>query len=109
MAVRSKRLWGPTVVGLVDVVLYTAPAGETPVLKHLSIVNNAALSGEFILKVNGTTNSAAIYRNNVTSTGNAQLVNAFMVLQPGDVVRGISSVASMVCSAYGAELEGVAD
>lgn len=109
MPVRSKRLWGPTVVGTGPVTLYTCPADETAIVKTLSYVNNAALSNLVVLRLNGNTNAVAVDR--VTLAGNEAIVrdSLFLVLHPGDVLSAIGTQASAVLTGSGAELEGVAD
>lgn len=109
MAVRSKWLFGPTVVGAADVVLYTCPKGETTLLKHLTIVNNAALNNNVSIRINGTTNGAAIARKSVASGQDDSIVGAFIVLQPGDVLHAQATSASAIVAGFGAQLEGVAD
>ena len=108
MAVRSKRLWLPTVVGLVDVALYTAPAGVTTVIKTLTIVNNAALNNNVSIRINGATNGSSVSRKAVASGVDDSLVGVFIVLQPGDVVHAQATQASAVVAGFGAELQGVA-
>lgn len=109
MAVRSKRLWGPTVVSTADVLLYTCPDGETALVKHLTVVNNAALPSLMLIRLNGETGSSNIYSLTIASTAHSQLVNAFWVLRPGDQLHAIAERASSIVAGFGAELEGVAD
>lgn len=109
MAVRSKRLWGPTAVGTGNTVVYTCPAGETALLKHISLANVTALSQTLRLRLNGTNQTDNIVDVAIPSTSAIQLTDLFIVLHPGDVLRAISSSANCIVTGYGAELEGVAD
>lgn len=109
MAVRSKRLFGPTTIGVVSVTLYTAPAGETALVKLLTAVNVALVGSTSLqLRLNGTSGANLIAIANVPN-GADQWLEGFVVMQPGDVLRGIASQASIICTGFGAELEGVAD
>lgn len=109
MAVRSKRLWNPTVVGVTDVVLYTCPAGETALLKCLTLVNNAAVNTSLIVKLNSVSNSGAIVEATVNNGVSEYYPDLFVVLHPGDVLRAVAGLASVIVTGFGAELEGTAD
>jgi len=109
VAVRSKRLWGPTSVGTTAVVLYTCPAGETALLKGVHAFNPGALGVTVTYTLNGTGNSNTILTTS-SSSGN---INAdreqWIVLHPGDVLRAVGSAGTTYVTGFGAELEGVAD
>lgn len=109
MPVRSKRLTAPTTVGIAQVALYTAPDGETVIVKHLAFVNTAVLANSVKLRLNGSTDAANIMQFSVAGGGDHQMFPAFLVLQPGDVLSAIASTASAIVTLFGAELEGVAD
>lgn len=109
MAVRSKRLFGPTGVGTGFVTLYTCPAGETALLKCLTVANTAALGNTTLFRLNGTGPTTQLFALTV-GIGGADVVNElFIVLGPGDTLRASSTQTSMVVTGFGAELEGVAD
>lgn len=110
MAVRTKRLWDPTQVSTSNLILYTGPAGETTILKHLSVTNIVGSLSNVRLRLNGTSQSANIMDFNQASTSGQQFTGLFIVLQPGDVLRAIASVVdSVIITGYGTQLEGVAD
>lgn len=109
MAVRSKRLWGPTAVGTVNVSLYTAPAGETALVKHLSIVSANALVQVVTFRINGTGAANDVAHISVPALGDVQLPSWFWVLNPGDVLRAVGSRGDLNVAGFGAELEGSAD
>lgn len=109
MAVRSKRLWDVATVGAGHSTLYTAPAGETALLKQLTLVNASALANLFTLKLNGTSGADSIMAIVVPAQGGELVSGLFVVLQPGDILRAVAGAASIFCAGFGAELEGVAD
>lgn len=109
MGVRSKRLWGPTIVSTGNVDLYTVPDGETALVKHLGLVNNAAVNNFIALSVNSVASSSRIYTATVAPGAGPGDKDLFIVLQPGDVLKATASFATMVVTGFGAELEGVAD
>lgn len=109
MAVRSKRLFGPTSVSTGSTLVYTCPAGETALLKHLSIANLAALGNTWSLRLNGTGGAQTIAAGTVPAGEAVQLTGLFVVMHPGDTLRCTAGQASVALTAFGAELEGVAD
>jgi len=109
MAVRSKRLWGPVSIGTTLSLVYTAPDGETTLLKHLALVNSSAVPNLLSLRLNGTGGADTIVAELVPGQGSVQLTGQFIVLQPGDQLRAIAGSASVFVSGFGAQLEGVAD
>lgn len=109
MAVRSKRLFGPTQVSTTIVALYTCPAGETALLKCLTagVGSIGGTQVRLYLNGNGVTNQLA-----QLGVGNGEsivLTDLFIVLHPGDVLRGSASTGNLTITGFGAELEGVAD
>lgn len=109
MGVRSKRLWGPTTVTTATSIVYTAPAGETTLVKLITAVNIAALGSTLLsLRINGTLGGQLVGQK-VIPNGQDQWIEGFLVLQPGDILRATASQASLIVSGFGAELEGVAD
>ena len=109
MAVRTKRLFGPLEPTLTGGIVFTGPAGETTIIKHLSVANVVAVSCNLRLRLNGTSQVFNILDQNVPSTSAIQLTGLFIVLQPGDVLRALSAPLGLDLTAYGTELEGVAD
>lgn len=109
MAVRSKRLGGPLVVGTSEVEIHLTPVGETHIVKWLTIYKTA-------------TTPAAVVRFSIGNMADAVTIGAFQlsvaqrslqaevwwVLQPQDGLHVVSD-QSVTVSVHGAELEGVAD
>lgn len=109
MAVRSKRLFGPLTVTTATQVLYTCPAAETALVKLITAVNIAALGGTLLsLRINGSLGGQLVGQK-VIPNGQDEWIEGFLVLNPGDVLRGTASQASLIVSGFGAELEGFAD
>lgn len=109
MPVRSKRLFGPTVVGLVFVDLYTCPAGETTLLKCVGLYNAGIAANAVAFTINGILPAQIVARFSLAAGTGAVERELFIVLHPGDVLRGLATLVSMTVSGFGAELEGVAD
>lgn len=109
MGVRSKRLWGPTPVSTIQVALYTAPAGETSLLKTLCLVNNNTLGNTILFRLNGSAAGNNLLARTIAGSGSDTLTELFIVLQPGDVLNAIATASACIVSGFGAELEGFAD
>lgn len=109
MATRSKRLFGPTIVGTSTVVLYTCPDGETALLKHVAFFNPSAVSRSCALYIGTPSNNRTIMRKVMASETEAQEKECFIVLQPGETLQSLATAASVTVTGFGAELEGVAD
>lgn len=109
MAVRSARLFGPTQVSTSNLILATVPAERTWILKHLAVANISGSSSSLRLRLNGTAQQANIWDEGVPSTAADNYLGLFIVLEAGDVLRGIASVAdSLIVTGFGADLVGVA-
>lgn len=89
--------------------LYVCPAGETTLLKHLAIVNNAAVTNNVIVRLNSASNNGAILEADVDNTNSYDGSPLFIVLQPGDELTAIATLASAIVTGFGAQLEGTAD
>lgn len=109
MAVRSKRLWGPTTVSTSAVTLYTCPAGETAIIKQVSHFNTGVVQQAVSLGINGTGNGQLVVVMSTAATSTTNLLEQFIVLHPGDTLRAIANAGNATVTGYGAELEGVAD
>jgi hypothetical protein len=109
MPVRSKRLAGPQAVGTANSLLYTGPAGETTLLKQITLANTSPLANTIALKLNGTSGSQTIFFETVGGSQASHLDGLFVVLQPGDTLHGQAGAATMIVALFGAQLEGVAD
>ncbi len=91
MAVRSRRLFGPTAVGTNSpdtVLLYTVPAGRTAILTVLC-VNVSTLAAGAQLRLNNSLAPGQIFAVNIAA--GASTVSPRIVLNPGDQLYGISA------------------
>jgi hypothetical protein len=108
--VRSKRLYvGPSVGAGSFATVYTAPADETVILKHLvATCTSSASSSGFLELTSGAIAVTLFAATNVFPFVHRE--HLWVVMQPGDLLRVWQSAASAwswVLS--GTELEGVAD
>lgn len=109
MAVRSKRLFGPLALGTGVTGIYQCPAGETAIIKHISLVNPAALATTVTLYLGGSASTNRMWLEPIAGTAGLQFVDLFIVLADGETLRGQTGNSGTLITAYGAELEGVAD
>ena len=109
MAVRSKRLAGPaTVAANGSATLYTTPAGETALIKGVTLFAQTASTVAY-LGINGLTSGNLILAEPV-ALGDGVTLQTFWVLHPGDTLEAYAVAAgALTVSIHGAELEGVAD
>lgn len=109
MAVRSKLLAAYVTVGSGNVSIYTVPAGETALLKQLSIVNTQQglpQSCTVRATINGTDK---IFVSRQIAGGEDEQISLFHCFPPGVVIKVGAPVAGVHFLLSGAELEGVAD
>lgn len=109
MAVRSRRLGGPTFLTVTtDVLIYTVPADRTALIKSVSIANNSAGSAAIRVGIGGTGTGAVILRTGtVAATSGLVLVGLDLVAMPGEAVYVAASVANaLTVSLHGAQLLG---
>lgn len=109
VAVRSKRLWPPTVITGTAVTLYTGPASETSLLKELWAANSGPLTATIRLFLNTGAGDLWVFAFTVPSNGGARVGGLFVVLQPGDVLKADATANTLSLVGFGAQLEGVAD
>lgn len=114
MPVRTKQL---VLVTLTQVVpgagtnIYTAPAGETVIVKSIYVWNNAPAAAvpDMAVRTAGG-NSYPFNRDSVAAGAVLRIDPMWVVLMPGDSIRTNPSIAGQFRYAIsGAELEGVAD
>lgn len=88
---------------------YTVPAGETALVKWLSVYNSNA--GAQLLSIYIDPGSGALRQLlKVVPGSSTEQVQVWWPLTPGWLIRWTSSLSNaLVCGIYGAELEGVAD
>lgn len=108
MAVRSKRLFGPTTVTTAVTTVFTCPAGYTAVIKNLSLVSAGAIAGDFLLYINGTTAVKLLLKVNVGGGNAVNLAGIFVVLAGGDTLHCTAPAANSTITASGALLFGIA-
>lgn len=109
MAVRSKRLWGPTTITGSPVLLYTCPAGETALIKQLEVGPAGGIGATVTFYLNGTAVGTRLHSLGLAANSWSSEAGLFIVLHPGDELRAAVSTGSVQVSGFGAELEGVAD
>lgn len=106
MAVRSRRLWGPTAGSAAGVVLYLVPADRTVIIKLMTFYNNTALADDVALGVNGSTGTAYIKRFAVGGSQSVSVTDQ-VILNPGDSLRVINTGGNNLrCAGFGALLAG---
>lgn len=111
MAVRSARLWHPTYPAASGggTTLYTCPSGVTALIKDLNFVNSGSSTATIKLCVNSLVASQALFWNLSMAANTHTNQGRFIVLEPGDTIVALLSVANTIsCAGYGAELDGVA-
>jgi len=111
VGVRSKRLFGPTTATTTAALVYTAPAGETAIIKQLYFANATAVATTVILRVNVNDAAHTFFSGAVAASGTASFPDFFLCLADGETLYVLTTAATsqVVVSAHGAELEGVAD
>lgn len=110
MAVRSKRLFGPTAVSNASsVILYTCPAGETALIKHVEVGPGGIGGTDVTVYLNASAPNNRIHVHRIGNGDWHTERSIFWVLHPGDTLRAITNLGTVVMSGFGAELEGVAD
>lgn len=91
MAVRSRRLFGPTVITNALAAIYTVPAGRTAIVRTTWIYNQNVATQNVRMTVNGTAVSDSIGNFEVPAGRGLQL-GVELVLNPGDVLRAVASL-----------------
>lgn len=109
MAVRSKRLFGPTSVAASQVLVYTCPAGETAILKQLTVHNPGALPQVFTMRLNGSNAANTILAESIEAGLATHLEGLFIVLSGGGTLHVAGAAVGLFVAGFGAELEGIAD
>lgn len=109
MAVRSKQLWPPSAVNASGSLLYTCPAGETALIKTLSMYNTDVVPRAMGIRLGGNGVNQTVVFEQVPAGFATVLRELFIVLQPGETVHGVTAGTGGRIAGFGAELEGVAD
>lgn len=106
MAVRSRRVLGPTTLGLVVTTLYTVPAGRTLLVRSHDVHNRLATAQVWVLYVNGST-AADVIASGSLAGQTSQHFDAVRILNPGDTLRGNANIINAIgVTVYGSLLDG---
>lgn len=108
MAVRSRRLFGPTVTTSASVLtLFTCPSGRTALFRGIYIATNDAATRQFRLEVNVAASTHLIWMQDLPAKSGVALPQE-IVLNPGDTLRGqcVTNPGVVVFSGYGSLLLG---
>lgn len=108
MPVRSKRLAAVTAAAGVGVTVYTAPPGETAIVKDIRLWSAFGPLSRVILSLASGPDAYAIVDRAFTNLETVER-QGFMVLNPGDRLEVLSLGGALRVWVSGAELEGVAD
>lgn len=108
MPVRTKSLAGFSATTTLATV-YTCPAGETAILKSVSLAKLAAGAVSFDLSVLRSGVSRVVFRELFPVTSTVVHREFWIVLQPDDQLRAQTDTGSVTGLLSGTELEGVAD
>lgn len=108
MAVRSRRLWGPTNMGTnATVTLYSVPAGRTAVIRTITVANGSATTaGTIRFGINSSSSTARILEGQAVPLGDTFIWDHWLALDPGDDLIGVSVGVSLRCTGFGALLLG---
>lgn len=111
MAVRTKQLFAPTAIAAgANALLYTVPSGETTIVKTLTICTESAVQVRARLYIGAVAVGNLVLIKPLGGLGDlASTYAMFMVLQPGQVLRGAAETGAITFAGFGTELEGVAD
>lgn len=108
MAVRTRRLAGPTYLTVAtDVLIYTVPADRTAIIKDVVFTNSSATDTPAELGIGGTGNGKTIWKTSVVgaSSGVAQL--RYLVLQEGELLYAKAGTGNrLTVSCHGVQLLG---
>jgi hypothetical protein len=109
MAVRSARLSGPQVVTAgATVTLVTCGAGQTLLVKRITVHNASAFQAVVNFGINGATSGARVHTS-TPPAGRTEDEETWLVLEPTDSLRVLGDAAvSTTISTHGAILSGVA-
>lgn len=111
VAVRSRRLFGPSAAGSagVPLAIYTVPAGRTAIVRSLFVAKTSTASdGNFTLRLNGSSSGFGLYATVALAGVMTWILPDELVLNPGDVLWTVFTGATNVVrvSAFGSLLEG---
>jgi len=113
LAVRTKLLTFPVALTTSLAVVYTAPSGETPIIKWLSATNGSGSDATFDIGIRGPSNSPAerfrIWRRLVPANTDIQMALWWVVPETYEIRARASAASAITLGLDGTELEGVAD
>lgn len=106
MAVRSRRVFGPTLLTLVGTALYTVPADRTLVLRTVTLYNRSAAGSVAFLAVNGITGFEVVLRRAPAAQNDADPAPT-LIFNPGDVIYGwCTALNAVIATGFGSLLQG---
>lgn len=110
MAVRSKALaHGQQLVPAAGVSIFTCPAGRTAIVKDVVLTNNTGASSNLTLQLRRAGVSIGVLRDAVADASRLASSGRYIVVEPGDELRVVSSVAAGTVgwTVHGALLLGI--
>lgn len=104
--VRSRRLFGPILVGANPQTLYTTPAGRTALFRAITCAHSGAAVLTLGVRVNGSGAGTAIWFGTIAPASTLTLGEEY-VLDPGDSLIATAGTLSVVTMAgFGSLLDG---
>lgn len=109
MAVRTKKLVvATTAPANAEHTIYTAPAGETVIVKDIRVSVISGTPGRFVVWVQSGAARTSLMDRALAALDAPSLV-CWVVLSPGDTIGCYTNVGVAIVWVSGAELEGLAD
>lgn len=109
MAVRTKRLVGPTTVTNTVAIVYTCPANKTALIKNIMIADQGSTATIMRFFIGTNTLPNRILQIDTNPGGTVTWNPTFIVLAAGEVLRAqLAAAGNFTLTAHGAELDGVA-
>lgn len=108
MAVRTKHLARAAATATLAAI-YTVPAGETTILKSVSLAKVAAGAVSLDLTILSAGVVTVVFREQFPVVSTVVHREFWIVMQPGDVLRAQTDTGTATLWLSGTELEGVAD
>lgn len=93
-------------VGIASANLYTVPAGRTAIVRTITLYNRGGGTARVLLTLNGSTGAEAVWGPTLL-TQTTEHFNGSLVMDPGDELRAICTVATSIAVAgFGSLLLG---
>lgn len=98
MAVRSALIaHGSALVPSAGLTLFTCPEQRTAIVKDVVLTNNAGSTSNLTLQLRSAGVGVGVVREAVPDAGRTTATQRFIVLEPGDELRLLSSVNAGTC------------